>query len=294
MGLPLRPPGFGENRQPVPEQTVAYSLDLGYNRAIQLLKGESSRMDDFRDLYGDTNVNRDLNRVKELKDIFEKNNTKAEKESSKLATILETLIHEQINISKWFGPNARSLRPSEFDDYINGIDGIIEFRYPNAGMAFLGLGIDVTYTQELDKKFARIKEELDSGKLAEIKYLKSSDSSLRGKVTDIPRVVVGADGETASDLARAWFKKNPALKNDRFRIQLLLEIQMQLETFSKYAERRNNVALQKKFKEALVMVQNILKQIGPNLDTSFAQKDKVFQAIKKHLEEFEVFSMADY
>mgnify|MGYP001569067552 CR=1 FL=1 len=46
-----------------------------------------------------------------------------------MATIMEAIIHEQIELNDWLGPDAETITPSQYDVIANGVDSIIRFQH---------------------------------------------------------------------------------------------------------------------------------------------------------------------
>src|SRR5690606_16988956 len=109
-----------------------------------------------------------------------------------LSEITESFLLRGLNEAKWV-PHCGGIKTSEFDDYINGVDLVLEYQRAENPASHIGLGVDVTFSNNLDKKLTRIKEEIAKGTLASIKYFDSPNSHVRGQLKQVPRGVVGFD-----------------------------------------------------------------------------------------------------
>ncbi len=254
MGLIPHLPG----REGSPDQGRVFSLREACKKAADVLKRGAISMKSFIDLYGQENVDRDEAAVRDFQEKFKNQDSPQEAEAKELATILEAVIHEQINKNGWLGLQAKAIRTSDFDDIINGVDSVVEFKKPGISTTHLALGVDVTYKSNLNKKFERIKKEIDNGELATVKYLKTPD--FRGEKRNIPRLVLAVDGQSCNSLARTWYQNSQnaqGLKNNPIRLQILTEMIMQLKAFSRYAEKKGMGLLMEKYNESLAILKPI-------------------------------------
>ncbi len=224
------------------EEQAALEFDqtlLEFERKL----GEAERIDPhgFIELYGEANVEIDLRYVKEMKERFAANDTTQEKNLKRISDVFERIIMEQIELHDWFGPNTMTVAASEYDDIKNGVDIIVEITEEDSrASSHLGLGIDITYNTNLEKKFLRIKNEIKSGKLTEVKYFQSADGSFTGRLNRIPRVVIGVQKETIAELMKLTLnKKKKELAQHVIQYVILSEIYTQLIFFAKFARDEN-------------------------------------------------------
>ena len=79
--------------------------------------------------------------------------------NSVYASVLEAIIYQQIRDGSWFGENTSAIKTSDFDDYVNGSDIVVELQDPARALYNLSLSIDVTFgTHTEEKKFSKIKK----------------------------------------------------------------------------------------------------------------------------------------
>jgi hypothetical protein len=269
------------------EASQRFDLNEASSRASKVLEAGSVKLEDFTDLYSLETVTKDQRYVATMLKKFEKEAGPQVKEAKQLATILEATIYTQVNNSQWFGPRAKAIKSSEYDDIVNGVDSIIEFSNSRQSPNYVAMAVDVTYRNSLSIKFDRIKEEIDSGELSTIKYLKSSDGSFRGERKFVPHLVVGVDHETSHALAKSWFARADGLKNNPIRLQILREMQIQLQAFERYARKNGKLQLADKFAESKniidLLVSDVEKQ-SPN--SKFITADKAYMEMEKELLKF--------
>ena len=127
---------------------------------------------------------------------------------------------------------------------------------------------------------AQIKNELSTGKLGTIKYLRTRD---KVGLDHVPHVVVGAAPEAVKEVVGLWLAgNNEALKNHPFQLLFLEEIYFQLEEFIKYSQTK------KRLQENVVIFRNYIALIKPILEEKRRQikslgnleNDPVYASIK--------------
>jgi hypothetical protein len=276
------------------KQNDFINLDNILEKALKKQIKSKVAMDDFREIYGNRQVDYDLEEVAIAKANFEKSNKPKEAESKKLATILEVILGEQAELSNWLGENAETVFTSDYDD-LKGTDMIVEFSEEEKNPTHLGLAIDATYSSDLENKFINIKKSIKNEELSTIKYFSSEyftspNMDFKGRLSQVPKVVVGVDNQTIEELIELWYtnKKNKyqELANHPVQFQILEEIEMQLETFEKYAMKIGKDDIAKKYRITKNFISEILKQRKSAVkDTS--KRDKMLDNIKNWMSYFE-------
>lgn len=184
-------------RSPENEWIEKLTFERLYEAAVESLNSEKVRCSDFRDLYDPAMIKADLEYVRQKRLEFGEAD-----DIRKWATILEVVIHEQIELSEWLGSGVTTVRASDYDDIRNGIDTIVEFLLEGAQPNYLALAVDVTFSPNIEDKLERIKQSIREGKLGYVKYFKSE--RFRGELRQVPVVVVGTDIVTAKQLGNLW------------------------------------------------------------------------------------------
>src|SRR5258708_26388042 len=107
--------------EPSPEEPRQERLMPAEAKVFDLLviehKKSAIKLRDFLSLYGPTVIEADQRYIDERRKKIEQSHT----EPTKRSEIVEALISEQIELSDWFGPEAATIVPSEFDDLKNWI-----------------------------------------------------------------------------------------------------------------------------------------------------------------------------
>lgn len=257
-------------------------IQRAHKKAGQLFEREAIKISSFADLYGDEVIANDEQKVARLKKVFE-----LEKRGKIPADILEAIILQEAELSDWFGPHASTIKTSEFDDFINGVDLTVEFNEPQRSASHLALAVDGTFgATTISKKFDRIKAEIDRGELATIKYFESQNSSFKGRLSFVPRVVIGVDKEALLRLAGMWtLEEKKELAAHPISQLILLQTHAQLRAFAAYAERNGKDKLARPFANSIAIIEEVLKgKSTTSLD--FLADDKVNKEILEHLSMF--------
>lgn len=272
-----------------------------YKKALGTMRECVIRPDDFVELYGDQ-VEDDINQAKKYEEKFNKENTEEDKEAKRYAETLEAILIDQIEMSDWMGPNAYTYKTSTFDDYFNQVDGIVEFMEGENASSYLGLAVDATYKHELDDKIISILKKIEKGEMAKIKYFKSSNMNFRGELSNLPKVIIGADFNNIYNLGKLWIEKGKKKEMGSHPMQyiILQEIVMQLHFFSKYAkecsQREKNLDLAKrkeeiahKYRVAAEKFEKIYQDKEKAMDKDRVKEyhDSVFREIQRKLLEYE-------
>lgn len=295
---------FENNREPESFPDLDTALSLAEDRVFQY----AINPEDFKSPTGPyeaKQIEEDVAYVKEMEQTFvatdfERGTSgkRAREEAlRKAARAFEGVVLFNCEENGWLGdPNkVEVIIPSRYDDIKNGVDGIVDFPEERRSSP-LALAMDVTSSQDVAKKLDKIKDEIEKGKLAEMRYFHSERLRVHGRMYDIPRVVVGADRETIRDLLTSWNeKKMKPLADHHMQFQMLDQIRQQLEIFGVYAQAQQTERGDKMaaiYGEDLVVINKILKekeeQYGSEVFEQMkrkARKDNVHQSLALELEQ---------
>jgi len=260
--------------------------EMAFQKAQEKLAIDSINMDDFADLY---NVAKDKEYVQKLKKIFEEENSPQEKENKKLATVLEAILHIQIEQNCYLGDDVKTISTCEFDDIKNGIDQILEIGGEDEkNIRHLAIAVDITFSVDVYKKIKKIKEKIKSGKLAVIKYFKSDVLHIRGEKGGIPEFVLGIDKNNLENVIQLWLNdENKKLYHHPLHIIILDEILQQAKYYQNYAKRVGQIEISEKYKELYNIFlqvkqekEELIKEILKNPDNKEKmEEDVVYQSI---------------
>lgn len=251
---------FGERRGGSPEELeFAAVLERAHEKASTMLAAKAVDMNAFRNIYGDAEVRGDEAKVADYERKFAAADTTEQKRrDKKLATVVEAIFFDQAGRNGWLGAEAQVLPSSKYDDYVNGVDCITEYKKGGAA-AYLAMAIDATWSSHPGWKFNRIREDLVRGKLGNIKYLEADGKPQRKR--EVPRVVVGASEQTLREVVAFWTEGNDeALKDHPIQVLFLQEIVDQLEGFKTFSQKRNHTKNVAVFDEYLAILKPILEE----------------------------------
>lgn len=251
--------------------------------------------ENFRDLYGDENVNRDTEYVDRMEKKFRESISFESEQGRKIARALEVIIAEQIELSDWLGPDAVTIVSSRFDDIVNGVDLVAEFQNKEERKAsHMALAVDVTSGDDLSGKIERIKKEILRGELARVKYFESEFLGLRGELRDIPRVVVGIEQRTMGHLGELWLANDTkALAMHEAQKAILQEIRAELGAFAAYARQAERLAgpdRQERSKKVVEVYERALQTVEKillgkkEISLEALAEDSVFRSIMREAE----------
>lgn len=263
-------------------------LKKAFEQAMEILSIDAIVMEEFEELYGAENIKRDKQYVERMESRFQREDTPEQRGQERIATIFQAILHEQIESNNWLGPTAHTIKTTRFDDVKNGVDEVVEFQEEKGKASHLALAIDVTFGAEPAKKLRRIKEEIEAGELARVKYFSSDFLGRKEELAKVPRVVVGAEPETIKELTDLWLKKNnKELAGHPIQFLILEEIRLQLETFENYARQTGHGELAGRYRQALDIIKEISAVKKGKKSDNALEDDKVFQGLVKYLKKFE-------
>lgn len=268
-----------------PDDKVEFvKMPQALEKANKILAEYKIKMSDFSDLYGEEVISADMSELKQRESNFSDGRVPEihERVNKELATIFEAMIFDQGESSNWFGENAFLISTSEYDDVVNGVDLVVEWDQ-DSGVSRMAAGIDVTFNHNVQKKINAIQRSILNGDLGRIKYFKSEVSNIRGEVSEVPRIILGADVDTVRELTNEWADNN----NDRLaehpvQFQFFDEAISQCNYFIEFAERNNQPRIADAYKDLLRVLdfqyRNKIKTLGndPKVRDSFYRDTQTF------------------
>lgn len=245
--------------------------EIGFlENEVALMKEGALLGEDFRGKeYSDEFIDFCNRRTEKLKQKFEKKNKISEmkseieenyglsKEYRKASEYLEALFYNKLGGKDGWIPNALVWKTSEYDDYVNGIDFVIETEDRE-----LALGTDITFSHsaELLNKLNKIKKEIDAGELPQLVFY----DPLKKDRRSLPRAVIAVERNKVIKALKLWAdsEKNESfeklLKNHPLRAKTMLELEMQLEAFAFYAKSIGNREIAAAYNDLLSQIQLLI------------------------------------
>lgn len=282
----------GDRRVETINSSIHTLIPKEYPEAKKLIESSAIDMGSFRDLYGDERVGADEKEVRRLRARFARADQRilpggaTQEQVHKLSVISESFLLRGLNEGDWV-PYCGAIKTTEYDDFVNGVDLVLEYKKAEDPASHLGLAIDVTFSKDLERKLSKIKEEIAKGTLTRIKYFDSPNSHIRGELRGIPRGVVGFDTDTMNRISEYRKTYGEMPKNDPLRSVSFHQLSMQMRTFAEYAEEIGSPSLAtlqrtNKFVELLT---SYVKSKAPNFDKSVLESEQVSHLVKS-LERF--------
>lgn len=270
-------------------------IEKAYEKSKEIILGSALKEDSFMDLYGEENVSKDKEYVAKMENIFEQSASEEQRYYQMLADVFEAIFFQQAELSEWLGKNAVTIKTARYDDIANGVDSIVEFQEEEHA-SHLALAIDATTSDNLGKKVGRIKEEIEKGEMARIKYFFSEHESKhqglgKREKADIPRVIIGADRNVIKELSELWVEnKNKELAEHPIQFQILEEIMIQCEVFKNYAAKiqdgKNRLDIINNYNKTQEIVKRIYEEKKKTIQDDGFRQDEVFDAIKRYMKYF--------
>lgn len=264
-------------------------LDKAHKKAEGMFMSSEIKIEDFKDLYGEREIEKDLTYIASMEKLFKEKETAEEKEIKKIATVFEALFYEQAEQNNWLGENIVIIKTSSFDDIKNGADGIVESQEspqsPFKKASYLALAVDVKFgSGDISYKLKRIKDDIENGRLTQIKYFVSEYMDMRGELKNVPRVIVSASFPTVKELSELWINRNnKALQKHFIQFQIIDEMLYQLKMFEKYALSIGQKEIAEKYSNAFNLIEEIHKNKLSGL-TDDGKRDKAFEVLKESVD----------
>ena len=189
-------------------------------------------LEEFKELpdYDEDEIKQDNQLVRELRE------KPQETDKTQRGEIFEAIFETYTDMNGWFGDMIIS-KTSEYDDRINHTDFVLNSELDDGEEVFIAVDCTVTENQELiDKKIKRIGNEMEGGKLSEIKYFSSSDFEDKRILQNVPRIILALDQENLKNLCKVTLGlinqeegANRRFAECEIQINFLLQMKIQLE-----------------------------------------------------------------
>ena len=267
-------------------------LSNAAEKARRVLAKERIPMAIFRGVYSEEEIGRDLMYVKkkeaEFRDEYKKLEP-GERRIHDIAKIFEAIFHQHSELSNWLGDDAVTFKASRYDDIKNGVDEIVKFGIEeDEDASYLALMVDVTVgSRGLEKKLSRIKKEIETGKLANIKYFYDDTKKEKKALNNIPRLVIGVEPKQVKELMMMWLEDDAnGLAKHKVQFTILQEMYVQAQAYKDYAKKNGQEEIASFYGEVLDRVSGIIKQKEEAMGRQGESDDNIFLEIKSYLEKF--------
>lgn len=266
-------------------------------KSAEILKSKRLSPENFRGIFSDEKIADDMQYVQERRRVHA--------EGGVGGHIFEGFIHQAIGRSQWFGRDAQTLSVSEYDDFKNGVDVLVEYG-GTQGYSHLALGIDVTYNEEaVSKKIEAAFGHLRRGNLTTVEYFESPKMGLKGTMSDVPSVVIGLQKETVIELMKMFEKDDyEKLSKEISQFIILEQIKIQIEGYLasipslRFPPDRQVIVIQRlqvalgKIKEILVNKKDLYDELFTNEKDyqKVLKSDVIYNAIRSKIEQYTAHS----
>ncbi len=250
-----------------------------HKRAVKLLNSAQHRVspEAYVKTYGKETVEKDTALAREQRAKYESDRTQEQKEAYMLAEIFEAIMLTEGQESGWLGNDVQLQKTTDYDDMFNHTDMIAEWHSNRAEAHTLGLAVDVTFgARSLEKKFERLQEDIQKGRLGKIKYAPKEQ-------TGVPRVIIGMSRETVHELMHLWMEEEyDALAKHPIQNIVLEQILAQLQSISAYAERTGSHHVADAYRKSVQTVRTLLNS-KHSIPAEAMQSDGISAGIKAQL-----------
>ena len=253
---------------------------------------------DFQEVgYSKKEIEQDLRALKNLEKIFETKTNDGEqvRTTKEIATMTEVALEYGVSKLGWYGDRVKVIKASQFDDVLNGIDGILEVIDPVSESNFLGLGIDVTFrglrNEQYKKKINKLLEDVRSHKPKQVKYFKDHRGESCKKFT-IPTMVLSFHPGDVRNLVYMLKRMSESGTAEKFKqhpikFEIMNQIITQCHILGAFAERHGN-PISEKYAAMLSSIEILgkeNKEIAAML--SVRRETPVSKRIREIIHEFE-------
>jgi hypothetical protein len=203
-------------------------VNLVHEQVTKTIDSERPNPIDFKGIVDPQHIRDDAKKVRELEEIWALENDESAIEAKKKADIAEYLIYK--NFSTWTEYRAVSLISAKADDYLRGIDLLIESEDPENQdiINHLGLGVDIALVGEkradIESKKLKMKKNLDNGYLTEARYV--SGGKFEGSLRNLPYTILSISSEHVNDLISAVNHKLPTEKEKKHILKYIVAYQI--------------------------------------------------------------------
>lgn len=209
-------------------------LQMLTKKAIESNKNHSLDMKPFIELYGKSTIQEDYLPIAEkIKAHLEGRLSPSEK----MGHIFESAFVEIGSAHNWFGDQSELVHTSKYDDINNGVDAIVTIKKEDSSARHIALASDLTYSYEQSSvKYSKIVNDVYAGRLAKIKYFHSDMLGFTGRLTNLPKTVIGIDKNNLKKFLTNWLQE-PELAQLQYGALILEQIKQQSISFSALAKK---------------------------------------------------------
>jgi hypothetical protein len=179
--------------------------------------------------------------------------------SKKISDTFEAIVLMQSEMNEWLGSNATTLRTARYDDIVNKVDMLAEWKSPTEASQFLALAVDISFgMKQIEKKLITIRHEIEKGELGTIRYFRDEAGNIMGTRRNVARTVVGISPMVIEELAGLWMgNKNKELGAHPMQRVMVDEMGFQLSMMMQYANKLGKFDVAQAYQQALNAMQTV-------------------------------------
>lgn len=226
--------------------------------------------------------------AQELRCSWEAKYTGQEKSDKEVATLLEGTLNHVVELYDWLGGASCTISTTAYDDYINGVDMLIvkereDYENPPEN-SFTTIATNETLSSsQAREKLEGIKRDIERGHMATVRYFHDTEKEHKGSLRNIPKIVIGLSASNTIDLANIlWSERVPKKEVVRMvehhpcRGIIIEQIRAQLDAFARYAQKCNQPAVAKAYRDARATFDSLDEKNISSFDSDpdIAQKQK--------------------
>lgn len=230
-----------EVQTPSVEDITNAELANMVRRAIAVNTEHQLDMKQFIDTFGIEKIQSDYARVA---DKISARGERPMAKGEKLGHVFEAAFLDLASKNQWFGERSEITKASKFDDEMNGIDMITTTVDESNTARHFEIASDLTISRNgLMEKLMKIKNSVAQDKLATINYFHSDMIGFTGKLSNVPRTVIGLEQNNMRQFLRHWLQE-PDLTQEHIGALITKQISIQSKGFAWWA--KNNLGTNSK------------------------------------------------
>lgn len=178
------------------------SIENIHKKILETLEKERPEPMDFVDHVDMKDIEKDIADVILCEKNWAKEISLEDREIKQQADIAEYIIYK--NLGSWIEHKANPLLTTKADDYLRGVDLLIESEDDEKKVNHLGLGVDVAlikkegYSSGFEKKKKKMERYIKTGKLTEARYV--SGAHFEGSLNNLPYIILSIGSNHVNDL----------------------------------------------------------------------------------------------
>lgn len=217
--------------------------------------------------YSSKEIQADKSKVERRQKTAKETQTKEEKINYLRSKIAEGVLSHIIEQGEWLGDATRLTEASDYDDWQNGVDAVLEFEKERVAVIDFTIATSPT---GIRKKWSNICDKIDALTLSEVKYFKSQIDGKKRRLTLLPGVFISLDYSNIKELTHLYLNKDHMeLKNHWVKFAILEEIRTQSKEALTYINLRQStlgpeatVFMTEKYKELKQISEEKISSLG--------------------------------